>query len=83
MRCEHCGEPVRMLTPLTPKQRDILDYLVDYIGEWAVAPSFEEIGREFGYHSLATVHEHLGNLERKGWISKPFNETRGITVLAS
>jgi len=29
-------------------------------------PDFEEIAQQFGFHSLATVHEHLTNLERKG-----------------
>ena len=45
------------------------------------APSFEEIAEHFGYQSLATVHEHLSNLERKGYIRRGYNESRAIEVL--
>ncbi len=45
------------------------------------APSFEEIAEQFGFQSLATVHEHLTNLERKGYIQRAYNESRSIEVL--
>jgi repressor LexA len=67
--------------PLTKRQREILDYLASYISEHGYAPSFEEIAEAMGYQSLATVHEHLTNLERKGVIRRSFNESRGIEVL--
>jgi repressor LexA len=69
---------VRM--PLTKRQREILDYLAGYINDNGYAPSFEEIAEAMGYASLATVHEHLSNLERKGVIRRSFNESRGIEV---
>ena len=47
------------------------------------APSFEEIAESFNYNSLATVHEHLSNLERKGYITRSYNESRAITILPS
>src|SRR4029453_6630500 len=52
--------------PLTKQQREILTYLQSYAEENGYAPSFDEIARQFNYNSLATVHEHLTNLERKG-----------------
>src|SRR5437762_914124 len=52
--------------PVTRRQREILDYISKHIEEKGYAPSFEEIARQFGFQSLATVHEHLTNLERKG-----------------
>lgn len=67
--------------PLTRKQREILDYLGEVIAEHGYAPSFEEIAEKFGYQSLATVHEHLTNLERKGYIRRSYNESRAIEVL--
>jgi repressor LexA len=67
--------------PLTRKQREILDYLTGCIERHGYAPSFEEIAEEFGYQSLATVHEHLTNLERKGYIRRSYNESRSIEVL--
>ena len=47
------------------------------------APSFEEIAEQFNYNSLATVHEHLSNLERKGYIKRSYNESRAIEILTS
>lgn len=67
--------------PLTRRQKQILDYIGEYIEEWGYAPSFEEIADHFGYSSLATVHEHLSNLERKGYIRKSYNESRSIELV--
>ncbi len=69
--------------PLTKRQREILDYLTEYCDDNGYAPSFEEIARQFNYNSLATVHEHLSNLERKGYIKRSYNESRAIEVLPS
>jgi len=51
--------------PLTKRQREILDYLQDFIQQHGYAPSLEEIGRRFGLSSLATVHKHLTNLRKR------------------
>ena len=69
--------------PLTKRQRQILDYLQGYQGQHGYAPSFEEIAAQFNYNSLATVHEHLTNLERKGYIKRSYNESRSIEILPS
>lgn len=69
--------------PLTKRQREILTYLQSYSDENGYAPSFEEIARHFNYNSLATVHEHLTNLERKGYIARTYNESRAINILPS
>lgn len=68
---------------LTKRQREILTYLATYSEEHGYAPSFEEIATEFNYNSLATVHEHLTNLERKGYIKRAYNESRGIELIPS
>jgi repressor LexA len=67
--------------PLTKRQREILDYIDGFIADQGYAPSFEEIAEHFGYSSLATVHEHLSNLERKGYIRKAYNESRSIELV--
>ncbi len=67
--------------PLTRRQREILDYIAAHIGSKGYAPSFEEIARQFGFQSLATVHEHLTNLERKGYIRRSHNESRAIEIV--
>jgi repressor LexA len=67
--------------PLTRRQREILDFISGHIESKGYAPSFEEIARQFSFHSLATVHEHLTNLERKGYIQRAHNESRGIEIV--
>jgi repressor LexA len=67
--------------PLTKRQKEILDHIGTFIEDRGYAPSFEEIAEHFGYASLATVHEHLSNLERKGYIRKAYNESRSIELV--
>ncbi|MCC6319434.1 MAG: transcriptional repressor LexA [Gemmatimonadaceae bacterium] len=69
--------------PLTKRQREILTFLQSYSEDQGYAPSFEEIAERFNYNSLATVHEHLSNLERKGYIRRSYNESRSIEILPS
>ncbi len=68
---------------LTKRQREILNFLETYSESYGYAPSFEEIAAQFNYNSLATVHEHLSNLERKGYIRRNYNESRAIEILPS
>jgi repressor LexA len=68
---------------LTKRQREILTFLSLSSDEHGYAPSFEEIAENFGFTSLATVHEHLSNLERKGYIRRGYNESRAIEILPS
>lgn len=67
--------------PLTRRQKQVLDYLQSYIADHGYAPSFEEIAEHFAFRSLATVHEHLTNLERKGYIRRGHNESRSIVLV--
>jgi repressor LexA len=67
--------------PLTKRQREILDYLSEFIQQHGYAPSLEEIGRRFGLSSLATVHKHLTNLEEKGFIRRAWNRSRSVELV--
>jgi repressor LexA len=67
--------------PLTKRQREILDYLNDFIQQHGYAPSLEEIGRRFGLSSLATVHKHLTNLQDKGFIKRAWNRSRSVELM--
>lgn len=71
------------MQPLTKRQREILDYLQDFIQRQGYAPSLEEIGRRFNLSSLATVHKHLTNLEEKGFIRRSWNRSRSVELLAA
>ncbi len=65
---------------LTKRQSEILNYLQEHIRERGYAPSFEEIAEQFNFQSVARVHEHLTNLELKGYIHRTHNESRAIEV---
>jgi len=67
--------------PLTRRQREILDYLAEFIEHHGYSPSLEEIGRRFGLSSLATVHKHLGNLQEKGFIKRAWNRSRSVELV--
>lgn len=70
-----------MQQPLTKRQREILDYLNEFIQQHGYAPSLEEIGQRFGLSSLATVHKHMTNLESKGFIKRSWNRSRSVELL--
>ncbi len=76
----HTVGPVQ---PLTKRQREILDYLQEFIQQHGYAPSLEEVGRRFGLSSLATVHKHLTNLEEKGCIRRLWNRSRSVELLTA
>jgi repressor LexA len=67
--------------PLTKRQREILDYLNNFIQQHGYAPSLEEVGKRFGLSSLATVHKHLTNLQQKGFIKRAWNRSRSVEVM--
>jgi repressor LexA len=69
--------------PLTKRQREILNYVESFIENYGYSPSFEEIARFFGYSSLATVHEHLSNLEKKGFLRKNYTKSRSLELVPS
>jgi len=66
---------------LTKRQREIYDYLADFVVRNGYSPSFEEIGEAMGLSSLATVHKHISNLEEKGLLKRDYNRSRSIDVL--
>src|SRR3954462_2476281 len=71
------------MLPLTKRQREILDFLNDFIQQHGYAPSLEEIGRRFSLSSLATVHKHLTNLQEKGFIKRAWNRSRSVEVVSA
>lgn len=62
------------------KQKQILDFLKQYIDTHGFAPTLKQIANAIGVSSLATVHEHLQALEKKGLIKKKEGASRGIEL---
>lgn len=66
---------------LTKRQKEIYDYIREYLEEEGYAPSLEEIGARFELSSVATVHKHVQNLVEKGLLRKAWNRSRSIEVV--
>jgi repressor LexA len=65
---------------LTKRQKEILDFLAEFIDERGYAPSLEEIASHFHLSSPSTVHKHLLNLEKKGFIRRQSSRSRAVLV---
>lgn len=70
-----------MPTIIYRRQRQILDFLNSYIAKHQHAPTLVEIAKKLGVKSLATVHEHLATLEKKGLIRKSSGIARSIELV--
>ena len=68
------------MNPLTKRQRQILDYLEQFIEENGYAPSYREIAAEFQLASISTVAEHIDALDRKGHLNRAVNEARSLQL---
>ena len=66
---------------LTRRQREVYDFLDQFIEAHGYSPSFEEIGSALGLSSLATVHKHLNNLQEKGMLNRNYNRSRSIDLV--
>jgi len=66
---------------ITKRQREVYDFIHDFVQKNGYSPSFEEIGGGLGLSSLATVHKHVSNLEKKGLLRRDYNRSRSIDVL--
>lgn len=65
---------------LTKRQKQILDYIKNYIKENDYAPCLEEIKRHFRLSSISTIHQHVETLITKGYLEKTENKARSIEL---
>jgi repressor LexA len=65
---------------LTPRQKEVLDYLAGFIEGKGYSPSFEEIAEGLNLASLATVHKHVTALESKRYIRRSYNQSRSLDL---
>jgi len=66
---------------LTTKQKNILDILKKLIAKNGYPPTVREIGKEARLSSPATIHFHLKQLEKKGYIKQDPNRNRTLEIL--
>jgi repressor LexA len=55
---------------LSPRQRDILDFIVAQVAQTGVVPSYREIGAALGIDSTNAVSDHIKALIRKGYVER-------------
>src|SRR5262245_5396125 len=67
---------------LTPKQRQLLDFIQFYQLERGVIPSQQEIAAHFGFRSLGTVQDYLNRLQAAGHLQRRWNSKRGVQLAA-
>jgi repressor LexA len=65
---------------LTGRQQEIWDYLVGYVEEHGYPPTVREIGERVGLASPSTVHAHLANLERAGYLRRDPTKPRALEL---
>ena len=65
---------------LTKRQKQVLDFIADFIDRQGYSPSYEEIAGGLDLASIATVHKHLSTLEGKHYLIRAFNQSRSVEL---
>jgi len=65
---------------LTKRQKQVLDFIANFVDEQGYCPSYEEIARGLKLASLATVHKHISVLETKNYLKRGFNQSRSLEL---
>lgn len=66
---------------LYPRERQLLDFIIQFTQRHGFAPTLKEIGDAMGTKSPATVHEHIDKLRQKGFVKKLDGTARGLEVV--
>src|SRR5215212_4295309 len=70
-----------MTEPLTPLERRVYHYLIDFLAENTYQPSIREIAKKFRIKSTKTVSDLLHALAIKGYIERDESRSRGVRLL--
>ncbi|MBQ3275006.1 hypothetical protein IJH46_01130 [Candidatus Saccharibacteria bacterium] len=70
-----------MAEKLTKKQKQILDYISNFLKENNYSPSYREIMAGLGLSSVSAVAEHVENLVEKGALRKNPGVARSLEVV--
>ena len=65
---------------LTKRQKEVLDFIANFVDENGYCPSYEEIAGGLDLASLATVHKHISMLEAKNYLKRGFNQSRSLEL---
>ncbi len=65
---------------VTRRQKEVLDFIAQFIEQHGYSPSYEEIAQGLQLASLATVHKHISTLEAKQYLKRGFNQSRSLDL---
>ncbi len=65
---------------VTKRQKEVLDFISQFIEEHGYSPSYDEIAKGLNLASLATVHKHISTLEGKQYLKRGFNQSRSLDL---
>ena len=65
---------------LTKRQKQVLDFIANFVDDNGYSPSYEEIAQALDLASLATVHKHISALETKSYVKRGFNRSRSLEL---
>ena len=65
---------------LTPRQKEVVDFIAQFVDENGFSPSFEEIAQALELASLATVHKHISALQAKNYLTRGHNQSRSVDI---
>jgi repressor LexA len=65
---------------LTRRQKEVLDFITQFMDREGYSPSMEEIAEHFQFASLNAVFKHLEALESRGHLHRDANRARSIEL---
>jgi repressor LexA len=65
---------------LTRRQKEVLDFIRDFVADRGYSPSYEEMAAGLQLASIATIHKHVQALEAKDYLKRNFNQSRSLAV---
>ncbi len=69
------------MASITPRQRQVLDFIEAFTREHGFAPSLEEIAEHMGFSSVSNAHQHVAALIRRGHLRRDPNRPRSLEVV--
>lgn len=69
-----------MLIPITKRQKEVYDFIKDFIDDKGYSPTHEEIKKRLRLSAVSTIHQHINALIDKGYVKKFDNLARAIEI---
>jgi repressor LexA len=66
---------------ITRRQREVLDWIEQFIAEKRYSPSYAEVAAGVGLASSSTAHRHIRNLAERGFLTIDYNRSRSIDIV--